>query len=119
MAKEEFNVYCNKCAEPRGLEMSAHKIQANCQICGKNKLCTNLETISKNRPVKGEGSPKKEVVKKVTTKKATPKKEAPKKEVAKKKVTPKKKAVAKKKTTTKKAAPKKAISKKSTSKKKK
>lgn len=79
MAKKKlYDQYCNKCAEPRGLEISAHRIQAKCDICGKNKLCTNAKAIRKAE-ADAKKAAKKNAPKKTTAKKTSPKKNTPKK----------------------------------------
>ena len=45
--KKLYKKYCDKCGSKHKLELSTYKIQAKCDICGKNKLCTNAEAIRK------------------------------------------------------------------------
>lgn len=76
MAKKTSQVHCDKCAIPRGLPIKATKIQAKCDICGKNKLCSEIPLSQL----------KKDSDKKTPSKKSTPNKETSKKNISKKSI---------------------------------
>lgn len=59
MAKKNTNqVHCDKCASPRGLSMKAIKIQATCDHCGKNTLCSEI-VVEQEESKKSDGKVKK------------------------------------------------------------